>query len=41
MVGHAPVFQQTKFCLLGSGNEVSGKIHSLCVLGENGHDVDT
>ena len=40
-IGHAPVFQQTKFCLVGSGNEVSGKIRSPCVLGENGHDVDT
>ena len=26
---------------VGSGNEVSGKIHSPCVLGENGHDVGT
>ena len=38
--GHAPLFQQTKFCLVGSGNEVFGKIHRPCVLGENGRDVD-
>ena len=40
-IWHAPVFQQTKFCLVGSGNEVSGKIHIPCVLGKNRHDVDT
>ena len=38
--GHVPLFQQTKFCLVGSGNDVSGKSHSPCGLGENAHDVD-
>ena len=35
---HAPLFQQTKFFLVVSGSEVSGKINSPCVLGEHGRD---